>query len=1531
MSNFAQSIAVVIGIDRYINGIPPLRTAVEDARHIATLLEKDHDYTVKAYLDEQAAFEPLQQLFQVQLPNYVDTDTRVLLYFAGHGIALDGDDGPAGYLIPQDAEPGRSESFLPMQVLHDWLAALPCRHFLGIFDCCFAGAFRWASTRDIAVVPTVIHQERFDRYIEDAAWQVITSAAHDQKALDVLALSNQRDQVGQHSPFAQSLIDALVGKADAFPVATEGKPAGDGIITSTELYHYLRDTVEGGTAANQHHQTPGLWPLQKHDKGEYIFFTPGHQLNLPPAPPLNRESNPYRGLEAFEEADSHLFFGREKEIEALVDKVLYGHPCTIVLGASGTGKSSLVKAGLLPKLRQYSDPEFHILPTFRPGETPLLNMARVCLPLVDDAPHDEADSPALYALAQQLAKDDRALKRIVGDWRTRHPDKRLLMFIDQLEELATLCHDEAESRRFLKLTKFALDAHHEQMHILATLRLDFEAQFQTSTVQRHWMKSRFVISPMTQDELRQAIEGPASEKVLYFKPHKLVDRLINEVVQMPGALPLLSFTLSELYIKYLERQGCDRALTETDYELLGGVVGSLTQRATQEYEALVNEDPSYGPLIQQVMLRMVSFEGGETARRRVYKTELIYKDPEKNEQVKEIIRRYSEARLIIESRDEAGNKYVEPTHDALVRGWDKLLQWRAKSQETLALQRLVTAATRTWRNNSFAKSDLWANNSRLAQLREISHSKHNWLNALEQDFTDRSLRWRRRRRFGIVSGVASTVAVLIGLTVSALDSARAAKERAQVSKSQQLAGLAEFTDQQGGNFLPRSILLATEAAQQFPTDTAGSSAIVDQALRKYALLAPELSPFPHQDAVNEANFSPDNRWIATASQDRTVQVWTTEDYQKQLRIIHADAVRDVQFSPNSKLVATASVDRTVQVWDIDERQRFMTLTHEAAVRAVRFSPDGSQILTASEDGTARVWNIADEQTPVVLSHEGVVITANFSPAGDQVITSSKDGTARIWETSSGQEVQEFTHDGDVNDARFGPDGKAITAGNDGYAKVWDINSGKVIHRFPHEDVVWDVILSPNKQQILTSSDDGQARIWDLKTGRPIRSFLHGDSVYDVRWSNDGRVIASASKDKTARLWDTNTGEELLRMIHNGEAVDVRFSRDSSQLLTTSKEGKARLWDAKAGQEVARFTHNYPISNVRFSFDGALLATSGKGKTVKLWDVANQWLIHDLSHEDEINEIAFSKDDQYLVSASNDGTARLWSVWSGEEIFRMPHGDVVANVSFSRDGTQIITASYDGTARLWNIDSQQEIGKFEHESVVRDARISPDKSLVATAIGDNTARLWDVSSEEQIHQFEHQDLVWDVRFSPDGSTLATASFDGTGALWDVESRTRIAELPHQDRIWDVRFSSNSEYVATGGRDNTARIWHAKTGAQVQTLYHDEPIFEVSFSADSQRVATVSKDKVVQVWDIKSGRQIARIAYPGGLTDTRFSPDGHWLVTAGDAGIARIHFLSTEMLIDEACKRLTQNLTLVEWERYVGPRETRRKTCPNLPLP
>ena len=367
IAGFNRNLAILVAIDRYADGVPALRTPVADAEKLAEVLNCNHGFETEVVKNTGATFDKLKDLL-ADLLTRVGSDDRVLFYFAGHGIALESDDGPKGYILPQDADRSSTERYLPMVDLNKALSALSCRHMLVILDCCFAGAFRWGSTRDVVLAPENLHRERYEWFIRDAAWQAIASAAHDQKALDVVAgeTLGKRDDAREHSPFADALMRGLSGYADMAPIGG----TGDGIITATELYLYLEDQLAPVAGSGGPRQTPILWPLSKHDKGQFVFLVPGRELCLPPAPPLDLESNPWRGLKTYESGHSDLFFGRKRASDKLLERAL-AERFVVVTGPSGVGKSSLVRAGLMPRL-----PADQIHPiVMRPGQTPFESLA----------------------------------------------------------------------------------------------------------------------------------------------------------------------------------------------------------------------------------------------------------------------------------------------------------------------------------------------------------------------------------------------------------------------------------------------------------------------------------------------------------------------------------------------------------------------------------------------------------------------------------------------------------------------------------------------------------------------------------------------------------------------------------------------------------------------------------------------------------------------------------------------------------------------------------------------------------------------------------------------------------------------------------------------------------------------------------------------------------------------------------------------------------------------------------------------------
>ncbi len=748
---FGRSVALMMGINAYERGVPPLRTACADVEAIGALLEAEHGFTTRLLRDREVTGDRLRALLMDKLGDELGSPLserdRLLVYFAGHGLSLPGERGPEGRLLLADADASDPGTFFAMNELRRLLNTLPCRHVLVVLDCCFAGTFRWADHLGDRAGDGPVYRETLERFVRYRAWQVLVSASGDQTALDatlgfhasatetseaVHGLRAHRIETGVHSPFADALLRGLRGAADY---------TRDGLIVATELELFVRDAVERATHARQ---TPQLYKLEPHDRGEFVFQVPGAVLDLEPAPKLSVAACPYQGLQPFTASERERFFGRARAIAALVSQVK-ARPLTVVLGYSGTGKSSLLAAGLIPALRE--TPGWTVIEA-RPGA----------------APYEQLRDLIQVAGPAGLGAGDGLLKRITA-WLEVHGADHLCLAIDQAEGLGLLAGAEQRTRVLRELA-VALEAHGARFRVVLTLRSEFHSEFCESPLAALWHDAVFAVTAPAHHELREIIEGPARQCELLFEPISLVDELIEDVLKAPGGLPLLSLALRELYLRCAERNR-DRSLTGDDYQRMEGLPGALGQRASALLRELIAEDTAFEATARRVFLRMVISDGPSWSRRRAHRDEMIYAVDAETDRAKRLLAAFQDARLVVLADDA-----WELAHDWLVRHWPTLAEWRTEfGSEAFALQFALAEAAQRWHRERRA-ANLWTGDRRLSSAVKEMRATSSWVNARERSFIKASLRRGSVRVVTVGAIVITVLAVWIFYNQEVVDYCR---------------------------------------------------------------------------------------------------------------------------------------------------------------------------------------------------------------------------------------------------------------------------------------------------------------------------------------------------------------------------------------------------------------------------------------------------------------------------------------------------------------------------------------------------------------------------------------------------------------------------------------------------------------------------------------------------------------------------------------------------------------------------------------
>lgn len=1357
-------------------------------------------------------------------------ETVLLVYFIGHGLL-----GPAGelYLAASDTDrltPGMAEyQALSFSSLRQALGASRASSVVVVLDCCFSGR---VGLTDRASVPAFPLEPSHGLYLIGSAEQ--------------LALAPPD---ATHTSFTGAFIDLL----------TNGDPRGPRQLTLDAVYDAMfRAMRDQGRP----------WPRrQAGDRSGNLVIAPNPAA--PGRPPAAEDEEPapgrcpYPGLDAFRMDDADVFFGRERMTEAVLAAVAeraapaaqggdgdrYGP--LVLVGPSGSGKTSLLHAGFLARLRADGLPglpESAGWPCLRltPGTSPLQNLAA----------HLGAALPHAAGL---LREDPSRAVGMAEDMTAGEPGRRLILIVDQLEELFTLCPDPGERTAFLRavaaMARPAGDGRPGALVLLA-LRADFYGQAASHPELLDALRDHQVLmEPMTLDELRAAIARPAASAGLVLDGG-LADVILHELGAVTdaeaatGALPLLSHVL---WATWQHRAGT--RLTVAGYRAAGGITKAIATTADQVYSAL---DEAARESARRMLLRLVRVgeDSADTARP-VARSALLEGLPDADA-AEVAIREFSTARLLTLDRDT-----VRISHEALLHAWPLLRDWLDADRDWLRARQQLSDDAITWDRAGRDPSLLYRGN-RLAAVRQRAAEASSGTQDLPRvaaDFLtagEVAARQSARRRRVVIAALVALTLVASAAGIVATVNAAAARQSAAAARAQHVIALSRQLTAQGlavdqsDPLLSRQLATAAWSESPTPQAAAGMASLLTEQERRGMLVG-------HAFAVDSVAFSPSGNLLASGDSDGVVRLWNPATHQAVGAPLRTGGgALGLAFSPDGTVLAGAGGDGHITLWNSATHREIgapITAARHDFANAVAFAPSGTLLAGASSDGRIRLWNPATQQetgAPITVSatdsfgEADSVQSVAFSPSGTVLVDTTQHGAVQVWDLPSRKLLWTPVPAASRNvsldnaDAAFDPSGKVLaTADSGGTVRLWDTATDKEIGApITTSDTgkIRKLLFNPSGSALASADGAGVVRFWDPDTEKEIGEPLTTApaAVHALAFSPNGRILATAEGFGAVQLWNPDTDDTVgaADQIDNVAESTVAFSRSGPAFAYVDPEFAIQLRDWVTGQSlrspVTAASSKALTNAIAFNSEGTVLAASD-GPTVRLWDPATGRLIRD------------------PIPGTGGGS-----------------GVIVSDLVFNPAGSVLAIFDSDGTARLWNTETQRTIGApFATGSVVDVNAIAfnPSGTLLAAASEDGTVRRWDTATARPIgsplkNGAARSGGVNPLAFSPDGRMLATANDLGIVRLWNATTGRKIGDpllVAARTGINTIQFSPTGALLATGSKDlnGTVRLWDPATGKEVgipnATNNGKGAVLQIAFSADGSTFRTLDQAGTTQLWD------------------------------------------------------------------------------------
>ncbi len=1151
--------------------------------------------------------------------------------------------------------------------------------------------------------------------------------------------------------------------------------------------------------------------------------------------------NPFKGLRAFQEADVSDFFGRQTLVNDLLETLSTNRFVTVI-GPSGSGKSSVVRAGLIPALRNgaIDGSADWFVADMVPGANPFEELATALLGVTA--------SPAI-PLMQLFRSNSNGISEAIK-LSLPSPDSQLVLVIDQFEEVFTLIEDEDERAQFLSGLLNAVNDSESCIRLVITMRADFYDRPLLYPEFGELVRSHMqTVLPLTRNQLEEVISYPILQSGAMMEPG-LVDLIIQDVKEQPGVLPLLQYALTELFDRHE-----DGTLTTLAYNDIGGVVGALAKRAEEVYLSL---DTQHQAIARQLFLRLVTLnDSGHDTRRRVSREELAAFDIQ---QLNTVLDAFGQARLLTFDRDPTTRTpTVEVSHEALIYRWATLTGWIETSREDIRLHRRLMNEINEWLSSG-QDAGFLVTDARLEQYEAWSGTTDILLNDNEQLYLSQSLARRDeerqrdearkareielqqnayRRLQYLVASMAVFLLVAVGLSLFALNQRDVAETARSTSDANAIVAeeARELAERRADE--SESLALASQASlelRQYNTDLALALALAANQIDD----PPALS----QTTLMEVAYAPATTHRCELD---TVEVAATA------------------FSPNGSQIITSAWDQvqpttTLTLWDIETCTMLeQTIMDDAIVTAIAFLSDGTRAvyttLNTVNQSSAFIgvwdvenWQSIDEQS----AGFGYVLNLSVSDDDQSVLVDNVQTGATVWTLDPLAQ-----HEGRAQPyylSNFLSDNIRALSANQRTAVLWDTNTGEEITRYdtPPDIPLASLTVSPDEQYVLGSTSFAVLVLWDLQSGDIVREFRgHGEEVIDIVFLPDGKHFLSASVDTSVRLWDIETGAEVYRFDGHTDATrDIQMLDNRRQFVSWSKDNTVRIWNLYNANQRERYEgHNAGVNGVAFSSDGRYIASGDIEAGLILWDRETTDIIHTFADVQFVHRIRFSSDGSRMLTSALNGLF-MHDTETYDLIWHNPFA-IFTDARFNADDSVIVGTSFtNASGGLWIINAEDgNLIKSTNNSTAVFSGDFVDKESIVFGAGD-TACIWNFVADEVGQCFEeHTAEVASVRVSADGSQLVTASYDGTAKLWEIESGEVLLSMEgHSAPVQSAEFSVDRQHIITASADASFRVWDASSGAEIHRINWTAPVWSATFIEGSDVALVGSEDGLVSLWDV-----------------------------------------------------------------------------------